>query len=232
MSLNDSELNKSVIYIAATPIGDPEDISLRVIRVLRDADLVIGEERKIVSRFLRSLELKKEIFLVNEHSTEEDIKSLVLDLVLNPKRVVFVSDCGTPGFEDPGVEFVRVCREYGLRVIPLPGASSLMTLLMVSGISMKKFYYGGFLSPKREIRQNELKNLAIRYAKEPVVLMDTPYRLQALLEDMKRYFSPEREIILGYKLTMPEERIIQFRLKDYKNETEKLPKGEFVLIIR
>ncbi len=232
MSLSNLAANGSEVYIVATPIGNPEDISLRALRVLKEADLVIGEERKIVSRFLRSLDLHKEVILINEHTEISEIKELVIQLLSTPKKVAFLSDCGTPGFEDPGVDFVSICREYNIKVVPVPGVSSLMTLIMVSGIPMKKFYYAGFLSAKREIRQDELKRLAIKYPKESLVLLDTPYRLQALLEDIKMFFSPDREIILGYKLTMPEEKVITFRIKEYQQAIKDLPKGEFVIIIK
>ncbi|HOD54504.1 MAG TPA: SAM-dependent methyltransferase [Candidatus Cloacimonadota bacterium] len=225
--------DKSILYIVATPIGNPEDISLRALKVLEQADIIIGEERKVTAKLLRSLSLSKPIIEVNEHSTTDQIKELIHEMIQSPKLYAQVSDCGTPSFEDPGVELVQMAQDYGIQVIPVPGVSSLMTLIMVAGIPMKQFYYAGFLSPKKEIRIQEIKSLHSQFhSKNNIVILDTPYRLGALLEDIAKVFHGKTELILGYKLTMPEEKIMRFSLSDYKQQIANLPKGEFVLIIR
>lgn len=222
----------SELYIVATPIGNMEDITLRAVKILEMADIIIGEERKETAKLLRSLNLRKPIVEVNEHSTKEQIKELIHEMLLEKKIYAQVSDCGTPSFEDPGVELVRQAREYGIPIIPIPGVSSLMTLIMVAGIPMKDFQYHGFLSPKKEVRLAELKNLASQVTKSNLVILDTPYRLSALLEDISRVFKPNIELVLGYKLTMPEEKVFNFRVSEYQKTIKDLPKGEFVLIIK
>ncbi|HOE91637.1 MAG TPA: 16S rRNA (cytidine(1402)-2'-O)-methyltransferase [Candidatus Cloacimonadota bacterium] len=224
---------KSVLYVVATPIGNVDDITLRAIKTLESADIVIGEERRVTARFLKSIGVNKPIIEVNEHTKSEEIKSLVNEMLMSAKVYAQVSDCGTPSFEDPGVELVQRAAEFGISVIPIPGVSSLMTLIMVAGIPMKKFYYAGFLSPKKEIRQSELKALFTKYHDSTnIVLLDTPYRLQSLLDAIGGAFPNKTEIILGYKMTMLEEKILRFCLAEREKVCQSLPKGEYVLIIK
>jgi len=228
-----SNLSKlSELYIVATPIGNPEDITLRAVKILESADIIIGEERKETAKLLRSLNLRKPILELNEHSTKEQIEELVREMITEPKIYAQVSDCGTPSFEDPGTDLVRIASEYGIKVTPVPGVSSLMTIIMVAGIPMKDFQYHGFLSPKKEERIAQLKKLSVEIHKSNLVILDTPYRLKALLEDVSRVFKPNTELVLGYKLTMPEEKVIRFRASEYQKICAELNKGEFVLIIR
>lgn len=226
------DIQKSIIYTVATPIGNPDDITLRAIKIIESADIIIGEERKECAKLLRSLNFRKEIIELNEHTKSEEIKELIMEMLQTPKIYAQVSDCGTPSFEDPGVELVKLAREYGIPVVPVPGVSSLMTLIMVAGIPMKQFFYYGFLSPKKEVRISEIKQLLPIQQKNNIVLLDTPYRLNSLVEDLAKVFSPKTEIVIGYKLTMPEEQIINFWLSEYQQVISKLPKGEFVLIIK
>ena len=114
------------LSVIATPIGNLGDISYRSVEILKAADLIIGEERKVVSKLIKHLSLgRKEIELLNEHSDQED-----LDFLLNEcriKTIALVSDCGTPGFCDPGALLVKACRKAGIKIDILPGASSLMS---------------------------------------------------------------------------------------------------------
>ncbi len=119
------------LFIVATPIGNPKDITLRALEELKNADLIIGEEKRELFRFLKPLELhEKKVAFLNEHTQPRDFEELVS--ACEDENVCLVSDCGTPGFCDPGSELVAACRKKGIAVTPIPGASSLMTLLSVS----------------------------------------------------------------------------------------------------
>ncbi|MDD2649826.1 MAG: SAM-dependent methyltransferase [Candidatus Cloacimonetes bacterium] len=228
-----SHNRKTVIYVVATPIGNADDLTVRAMNVLSQADIIIGEERKVAARFLKQIGLSKPIIEVNEHTSQTELKDLIHEMIMKPMVYAQISDCGTPSFEDPGVELVQLADEYQIQVIPVPGVSSLMTLIMVAGIPMKEFYYAGFLSPKKEIRNKELKSLLDKYHDHSsIVILDTPYRLHALLDAISSVFSKNTKIILGYKLTMPEEKILRFTIADRKRICGDLPKGEFVLIIQ
>ncbi|MCB0389861.1 MAG: 16S rRNA (cytidine(1402)-2'-O)-methyltransferase [Bdellovibrionales bacterium] len=192
------------LSVIATPIGNLGDISLRAIETLKQADLIIGEERKVVSKLIKLLELgRKEIELLNEHSDQKDIEFLTLQCL--EKNVALVSDCGTPGFCDPGALLVKSCRNKSIKVHILPGASSLMAFLSGSGKDFKNFYFRGFLPAKNEDRISELKLLS--KIKEPMIIMDTPYRLTKTLEDLVNFF-PTRKVIIATSLTKDGEQFL------------------------
>jgi len=214
------------LSVVAVPIGNPGDITLRAIEVLRTADVVIGEERREVSKLLKSLGIEnKPIELLNEHSSEADVNQL-LELV-REKKVALVSDCGTPGFCDPGAKLVAACRREGLTATPVPGASSLMCLLSIAGHDLREFLFRGFLPAEREARNEALRELDRE--ERPFILMDTPYRMSRLLAELAERW-PERTAVLGCDFTQPTETILEAKLK-------KLPemvgsrKAEFIIAV-
>lgn len=215
------------LQIVSTPIGHPEDITLRALRSLKDAEAIIGEERKPLFAMLKSIDVPRpeKIEYLNEHTTEQDLMPLV-ELCKN-HRVVLVSDCGTPVFCDPGSQLIRLCRKHGIEVTSAPGASSLMVLLSLSSLPLKEFYFRGFLPAKTEHRRESLQQLKRHTC--PIVLMDTPYRLKALLSDLKEFMS-DYSVLLGLNLTAPEEKIVESPLK--KLNLDQLPdKAEFILLL-
>ena len=217
------------LYITPTPIGNYEDITLRALRILKEVDFIIFEELKPARRLLAYYEIKKELFSVNEHNEKENTQEIINKL-LEGKTAALISDAGTPLFSDPGHFLVNQCIENKIKVVPLPGANSLIPALISSGLDLEKFYHFGWLSPKKEIRNRELQNLKKR--KELIVIMETPYRLKRLLSDIKKHFGENSYIVLAYKLTMKEETIFRGQVKKVLNtvEQENL-KGEFVLLV-
>ena len=214
------------LELIATPIGDPGDMTLRAIEVLRAADVVIGEERKEVSKLLKRLGIEgKRLELLNEHTRDEDLGDLVS--LCRTSRVALVTDCGTPGFCDPGARLVELCRKEGLSSKPIPGASSLMCLLSVSGSNLREFLFRGFLPAEKEERGLALNEL-IR-EKRPVVLMDTPYRMGRLLAELAERF-PARRVLLGCDFTQESETIIEAFARDLPALTGER-KAEFILIL-
>lgn len=220
---------KSTLYITPTPIGNYEDITFRALRILKEVDFIICEELKPARRLLAYYEIKKELFSVNEHNEKENTQEIINKL-LEGKTAALISDAGTPLFSDPGHFLVNQCIANKIKVVPLPGANSLIPTLISSGLDFEKFYHFGWLSPKKEIRNRELQNLKKR--KELIVIMETPYRLKRLLSDIKKHFGESTYIVLAYKLTMKEETIFRGQVKKVLNtvEQENL-KGEFVLLI-
>lgn len=226
MHLYQKEVHLS-LQIVSTPIGHPEDITLRAIRALREAEAIIGEERKPLFTLLKGLDIPRPelIEYLNEHTSDEDLQPLV-NLCKN-KRVVLVSDCGTPVFCDPGSRLIALCRAQGIPITSAPGASSLMVLLSMAGRSPKEFYFRGFLPAKTEQRREAIQQLKRHTC--PIVLMDTPYRLKALLSDLKEALG-DYTVLLGIDLTAPEEKVFETPLK--KLSLDKLPdKAEFILMI-
>ncbi len=217
------------LYITPTPIGNYDDITLRALQVLKESDLIICEEPKPARRLLSHFGIEKELIPLNEHN-EKEITPEIIRMLNEGKTASLISDAGTPLFSDPGKYLVDQCIAAGIKIVPLPGANSLLPALVSSGLNIEKFYYYGWLSPKKEIRKRELQKL--KSVPELIVLLETPYRLKRILEDIQNTFGKNTYIVLAYKLTMPEEKIIRGNIGNVleKVEKEKL-KGEFVLMI-
>ena len=221
---------KKTLFIVSTPIGNYEDITLRALNVLRKVDFIICEEFKEGRRLLSRYKIEKKLIELNEHN-EEEASDEILQMMLDGKSAALISDCGTPLFSDPGHLLVDLAIQNKIDVIPVPGASSLLTALVGSGLDFEKFYYYGWLSPKKDIRRKQLLDLKRR--KETILLMDTPYRLKTLMEDVVKILGANIPCVLAFEMTMEKEKFYRGNTGNILNhvETEKL-KGEFVLIIQ
>jgi 16S rRNA (cytidine1402-2'-O)-methyltransferase len=187
---------------------------------------VIGEERKEVSKLLKRLGIEgKRMELLNEHSRDEDVHDLAN--MCRSQRVALVTDCGTPGFCDPGARLVALCRSRGIAVRSLPGASSLMVLLSMSGDNLREFVFRGFLPVEKEERARALNELDRE--KRPIVLMDTPYRLERLLSELSAKW-PKRRALLGLDFTLPTEAVWEAELSALAAKV-KGRKAEFMLVV-
>jgi len=217
------------LYIVSTPIGNYEDITLRAIRILKQVDFVICEEFKEARRLLSKLNISKELFSINEHNENENVDEIILKLA-EGKSAALISDCGTPLFSDPGHLLVQSAIQSRIEVVPIPGVSSILAALVGSGINFEKFYYYGWLSPKKDIRKNQLLDLKRR--KEVIVLMDTPYRLRTLLEDVTKLWSKNVPVVLAYELTKEKEKFYRGTCAEvFGLAVKENLKGEFVLIV-
>jgi len=217
------------LYLVATPIGNYDDITQRALHILRSADVVVYEERREGERLLRHYAIEKPVESLNEHN-EAAASSVVLRQLKAGKNVALVSDCGTPIFSDPGRLLVSKAVGEGVRIVPIPGASSLLPALIVSGFAADRFLYFGWLSQKKDRRRAELREL--RREEKTIVLMETPYRLLPLLRDLADIMGDERRICLALNLTMPAEQILRGTASEiYRRCSEDTIEGEFVLII-
>lgn len=217
------------LYLVATPIGNYEDITFRALSVLQQADLVVYEERKEGERLLRHFAIRKPVESLNEHN-EAAASHHIIQYLKNGKTVALISDSGTPVFSDPGQLLVRKAIENTIRIVPIPGASSLMPALTVSGFSIDQFLFYGWLSPKKERRRAELRQL--QRERRTIVLMDTPYRLTALIRDLADVFGDMRRVCIAFNLTLPDEKVFYGTATQlFKQFTAKELKGEFVIVI-
>ncbi|MBI5809334.1 MAG: 16S rRNA (cytidine(1402)-2'-O)-methyltransferase [Ignavibacteriales bacterium] len=222
-------MEKSKLYIVSTPIGNYDDITLRAINILQEVDFIICEEYKEAKRLLHHLKIEKELHSLNEHN-EKEFSFDLLKLIHEKKSAALISDCGTPLFSDPGITLVNLCIESGIEIIPIPGASSLMAALVGSGFNINKFYFAGWLSPKSDLRKKEL--LRLKGIKELIIIMETPYRLKSILNDITKVFSEKTKGVIAFNLTLPTEQFYRGSIKDLlKLVEEKNLKGEFVLMI-
>lgn len=217
------------LYIVSTPIGNYEDITFRALNTLKEVDFIICEEFKEASRLLSHFQIKKELSSLNEHNEEESSQE-IFNRIKNGNSAALISDCGTPLFSDPGTALVQMCINAKIDVVPVPGANSLLPALVGSGFKLNKFYYAGWLSPKSDLRKKEL--LRLKSIKELIVLMETPYRLKAILTDIAKIFGTKTKIVVAFDLTLPTEKFFRGSCADIlKIVTDKNLKGEFVILI-
>jgi 16S rRNA (cytidine1402-2'-O)-methyltransferase len=218
-----------ILYLVAIPIGNFDDITFRAITVLKEADVVVCEERSEGLRFLRHYGIEKPVETLNEHN-EPAASSIFLNLLKQGKSIALISDAGTPVFSDPGQVLVEKAIRQNIKIVPVPGASSLLPALIVSGFPIKEFVFAGFLSPKRERRLTELRQL--KKEQRTIVLMDTPYRLVQLLRDMADVFGETRRVCVAFDLTLSTEEIFHGTApKLYQKFLKEEKKGEFVVVL-
>ncbi|HUX92645.1 MAG TPA: 16S rRNA (cytidine(1402)-2'-O)-methyltransferase [Ignavibacteriaceae bacterium] len=217
------------LFLVSTPIGNWDDITLRALRILREVDFIICEEFKEARRLLSEYKIEKELTSLNEHN-EKEVADEILLKILGGNSAALISDCGTPLFSDPGHLLVELCISQNIQVVPVPGANSLLPALTGSGLDFEKFYYYGWLSPKKEIRQQQL--LQIKKINEVIILLDTPYRLKSLLADVVKILGKNAQVVLAYQLTMGNERFYRGTAEEVLSIAERTNlKGEFVLIL-
>jgi 16S rRNA (cytidine1402-2'-O)-methyltransferase len=216
------------LYLVSTPIGNFRDITLRALDVLRSADAVICEEYRAGSTILKKLDVTaKDLILLNEHN-EKDASPQIAQEILAGKTYALISDCGTPAFADPGTHLIRLCLQYGLRVVPVPGPSSLMTAISLSPLPLEEFYFVGFLPRKKEEREVRLG--ALKRLKVALVIMESPYRLDRILQEVAETFGDGQLITLAFNLTLKGEEVFHNTVAMVRGKVES-KKGEFVLIV-
>lgn len=218
-----------MLYIVATPIGNPEDITLRALRLLREADAVICEEMREGARRLHSYQIENEIIDLNEHSERERIPELIRRLNRG-ETLALISDHGTPLLNDPGSRLVEHAIAEKIPVASAPGASSLLAALVVSGLPMDAFRFVGMLPAKKDERRAALARLKDERA--TWIVFDAPYRLTALLDDLLGAAGPDRKVVVACDLTMPTEKVVRGRASQVVDHFRSRPfKGEFTIVV-
>ena len=221
---------KGKLFLVSTPIGNYDDITLRALKVLKSVDLIVCEEFKEARRLLSHYDIEKDLLNLNEHN-EKEASNEVVEKLIAGKNIALISDCGTPVFSDPGKVLVDLCIKNDIKIVPVPGASSLLAALVASGADLNKFYYYGWLSPKKDLRRKQLLDLKKR--KETIVLMETPYRLKTLLADVSKILGGKTNCVLAFELTTEKENFYRGTAEQLlKIVNDKKLKGEFVLILK
>jgi 16S rRNA (cytidine1402-2'-O)-methyltransferase len=213
------------LYIVATPIGNLEDISLRALRILREVKLIAAEDTRRTKQLLSAYDIKTPATSYHERN-----KWTKLDYILNRLSdgdVALVSDAGTPGISDPGYELIVACAQRGIPVVPIPGASVVITALAVSGLDSGKFIYLGFLPHKATARRHLLQSVAGEYA--TIVVLETPHRLLAALNDMLPVLG-DRRVAVCRELTKVHEEVFRGKISQAIGHFTE-PRGEFTLVI-
>ena len=215
-----------MLTLIATPIGRTDEITLRSLELLKTADVVICESTKETSKLLKQLEIKaKRYEVLDEHSTADDVK--ILAQLCKDLNVVLVSDCGTPGFCDPGFQVVELCRKNGTEIKSSLGASSLMGLLSLSSKRLYQFYFRGFIPAETIAREKEWQIL--KKMKQPFVLMDTPYRLKKMIDECCLHLK-EHQILVALNLSQENELVLEGRPEEIKKKIS-FEKAEFMILV-
>ena len=213
------------LYVVATPIGNLEDISLRALRLLDRVDLIAAEDTRTTRQLLQAHNIKTPLTSYHEHNKRTKL-SYLLDC-LKEKDVALVSEAGMPGLSDPGYELIAAAIEYGVSVVPVPGASAVITALVVSGLPASQFLYLGFLPRRQGQRQRLLKSVA----DEPrtMVAFEAPHRLLEALEDALEILG-DRRLAVCRELTKVHEEVFRGKLSQAIEHFAQ-PRGEFTLVI-
>ncbi|NLY42740.1 MAG: 16S rRNA (cytidine(1402)-2'-O)-methyltransferase [Clostridiaceae bacterium] len=219
---------KGMLYLCATPIGNLEDITLRVLRVLKEVDLIAAEDTRQTLKLLNHFQINKPLISYYEHNKSERGKYIV-EQILQGKNVALVSDAGTPGISDPGEDLVRLCIERDITVSALPGPVAAITGLILSGMPTGRFCFEGFLSVNKRNRREHLEQ--IKNDPRTLIFYEAPHKLLNTLEDMYSILG-NRKIALARELTKKFEEVIRCSLEEAINRfKQSMPKGEFVLIV-
>ena len=223
---------KTTLYIVATPIGNLEDITLRAIRVLKEADVILCEDTRMTKRLLDKYEIRAKTLSYNAHSTQAKNKE-IFELLEEGKTLALVSDAGTPGISDPGMLLVRQVREHfrdEVAVVPIPGASALSAALSASGAPSSEFLFLGFL-PHKKGRETLFKEIAA--SKRTVVFYESPHRIMKTLGSLAKY-AGDRRIIIARELTKIHEEFpagTPTEVTEYFTTHKDKVRGEFVVIV-
>lgn len=215
------------LYIIAAPIGNPEDMTLRALRILKETVAIIYcEDTRQTARVLSYHGINKPLRSLHMHSDDRKILSLISE-VQNGINIGYMTDSGTPGLSDPGSKIVSMARKECVNVVPVPGVSALTTLISVSGFPEKTVLFGGFLSKKPGKRVNELNRLKTHEG--ILIIYESPHRIKKTLKDIGEVF-PGREIVIGREMTKKFEEYINFNADSMTSIIEKLTeKGEFAI---
>lgn len=218
------------LYVVATPIGNLADITLRALAVLQNADLICAEDTRVTARLLSAYGIQGRLVSVREHN-ERQMADKIIAYLSDGLTVAQVSDAGTPAVCDPGAKLAGRVREAGFRVVPVVGASAVMGALSAAGITESDFYFNGFLPPKSGERQKLLAKWA--QADFPVVMFETPHRIEAALSDMAALF-PERRLTLAREITKTFETFLSGTVSEIQTalqaDNDQI-RGEMVLIL-
>lgn len=217
------------LYLCATPIGNLEDMTFRVIRTLKEVDLIAAEDTRNSIKLLNHFEIKTPMTSYHEYNKIEKGRKLV-EKLLEGQNIALITDAGTPGISDPGEELVKMCCEAGVTVTSLPGAAACITALTISGLATRRFAFEAFLPTDKKERQEVLKELV--NDTRTLILYEAPHRLVKTLHELSETLGEERKIAVCRELTKKHETAFRTTLGeaiDYYEDNE--PKGECVLVI-
>jgi len=217
-----------MLYIVPTPVGNLEDITLRALRVLKEADLILAEDTRTSSVLLKHYDIHRPLQSYHKFNEHKAVDALV-ERLKGGETMALVSDAGTPGISDPGFLLARECVRAGVEVQCLPGATAFVPALVASGLPCDKFVFEGFL-PQKKGRMTRLQQLGAE--DRTIVLYESPYRVVKTLEQLAEVMGPDRQVAVCREISKVHEQTVRGTLSEaLVHFREHAPKGEFVIII-
>ena len=221
-------MDRGVLYLCATPIGNLEDITYRAVEVLKSVDIIACEDTRHTLKLLNRLEINKKLVSYHEHNKASKGPSLIEDM-LNGKNIALVTDAGTPAISDPGEDLVKLCIENNIKIIPLPGAVAGINALIISGLSTRRFAFEGFLPVVKKEREEAIEKI-VNY-ENTLVFYEAPHRLKRTLKDLYNSLG-NRKISIVKEITKIHENVERTDLETAANMYgDEEIKGEFVLVV-
>ena len=218
-----------MLYVIPTPVGNLEDITMRAVRLLKEADFVLAEDTRTSSKLLKHLDIQVPMYShhkFNEHKTSASIVERIRDC---QNHVALISDAGTPAISDPGFMLVRECVKNGVEVQCLPGATAFVPALVCSALPCDKFVFEGFL-PQKKGRQTRLNFL--KQEQRTMIFYESPYRVLKTLTQLAEVFGGERQAAAVREISKLHEECVRGSLEDLvAHFTKNEPRGEFVLLV-
>ncbi len=222
------EAGSGCLYLVATPIGNLEDITMRAIRVLKEADLIACEDTRQTQKLLSHYGIRKEMVSYHEHNELTRSPELVIELEQGAK-IALVSDAGTPGISDPGHRLVTLCLRHHISVVPIPGPSALIAALAASGLPTEEFLFVGFLPPRAGARRKALD--ALKTEARTLIFYEAPHRVVETLADASEILGP-RPAVIAREVTKIHEEFLRGPLSELLESARKrAPRGEITLLI-
>ncbi|HJY80753.1 MAG TPA: 16S rRNA (cytidine(1402)-2'-O)-methyltransferase [Candidatus Binatia bacterium] len=217
-----------MLYVVATPIGNLEDLTLRALRILKEADLIAAEDTRHTRKLLSHYGITTPLTSYYDQIETSKAPALIEQLRAG-KTIALVSDAGTPGIADPGYRLVKGAAEAGIAVVPIPGPSTLTALLSVGGLPMDRFVFEGFLPAKKSRRQSTLHRL--RQEERTLIFFESPHRLLDLLADLDEIFG-DRQVVIGRELTKMFEETLRGSVRELRTSLQgREIKGEVALLV-
>lgn len=225
----DKLMETGVLYICATPIGNLEDITLRVLRILKEVDLIAAEDTRHTRKLLSFYDIHQPMTSYHEHNKKEKGLKLIEKLI-NGQNIALVTDAGTPGISDPGCDLIQLAIENKIKVVALPGPSALINALVISGLPTDEFIFIGFLPMDKKLRRHKIEQLEQEI--RTIILYEAPHRLKTTLKELADKY-PDREAVVVRELTKKFEEVRRGNINELLLYYQQIaPKGEICLLIK
>lgn len=224
-------IEKNVLYVVATPIGNLKDVTYRAVEVLSQVDHIAAEDTRHSARLFKQYQISTPCSALHEHN-ERQVAHSIIEKIKQGETWAVISDAGTPVISDPGYFLIKEARDHGIKVVPIPGPNAAIAALSASGMASDRFSFEGFLPAKSAARQKQLQTL--KTESRTMVFYESPHRLLASLQDMVAVFGANRPVVFARELTKTYETIEQGSLGEIFEKVSLDPqqqKGEMVLIV-